>query len=360
MPPVLTRSLALLLPALVLGACRGGTLAERAPDAMPSGPPQYRPEGPRLPAFAGPDPAARGWTQVDGLLWVRSEDAEAHAAGLVRDGAALVPRATALAAGTPATAGHVLRTDHVLLRTNVAWDVAAEVAAQAEAHVLRLFEAYGEALDLRFPGEPLPVLLMATREEFQAHLRDRVAEPVGWGAFYDALTGVVNVCAQPAPRGALPLVADLRHEMTHQVLDLSRPPALRGRSFPGTWFWLWEGIAIDAERLGDQPGREVNRARAWRFRRRVRARQWTPLRDLLALDALAFEGRHYDQTGAWMVTLMDPGDAARRARLLEAVRLLLSGRPAPSVESIVGEDLEAHERTWLASWRRRGERGPPR
>lgn len=180
-----------------------------------------------MPARAAPDPLLAGWTRVDDLHYVAPEDADAYAQGLVRVGADLVPRAQPLPTETPVEGGHVLRTDHVLLRTNVSYELALDVAREAELHVQRVFEAWGEALDIRFPADAVVVLLMATREEFAMHLAHRVAEPVGWGAFYDATTGIVNVCAEPAPRGALPWTADLRHEMTHQLLDLSRPPRRR-------------------------------------------------------------------------------------------------------------------------------------
>lgn len=291
--------------------------------------------------------------RVDDLHYVARDDAEAYAQGLVRVGPDLVPREQPLPPETPVEAGYVVRTDHVVLRTNVAYDFALAVAREAEQHVVRVYEAWGDALDLRFPADAVVVLLMADRDEFALHLAHRVAGPVGWGAFYDASTGIVNVCAEPAPRGALPWVADLRHEMTHQLLDLARPPGRRGQAFGQPWFWLWEGIAIHAEQLGDSGSRPTNIARYGRFRRRLLMGQWAPLRDLVAREARDFEGRHYDQTASWMSVLLTAEDPERTARVLVAVRELLAGRSPGSVEGLLGRSLEAEEAAWLATWRSR-------
>ncbi|MCA9314916.1 MAG: hypothetical protein H6806_11375 [Planctomycetes bacterium] len=348
------------LLALAATACRGLPPGVPHPEHLPLGPAAWRAEGERLPARAAPDPLLAGWTRVDDLHYVAPEDADAYAQGLVRVGADLVPRAQPLPTETPVEGGHVLRTDHVLLRTNVSYELALDVAREAELHVQRVFEAWGEALDIRFPADAVVVLLMATREEFAMHLAHRVAEPVGWGAFYDATTGIVNVCAEPAPRGALPWTADLRHEMTHQLLDLSRPPRRRGQAFGAPWFWLWEGIAVHAEQLGDTGPRPTNVARYGRFRRRLYMGQWAPLRDLVAREARDFEGRHYDQTASWMSVLLTADDPARTARVLQAVRDLLAGRSPGTVEAVVGRSLEAEEAAWLETWRSRFGRRRPR
>ena len=52
---------------------------------------------------------------------------------------------------------------------------------------------------LRRRGDgPLKVVVTATRREFEDTLRCLVADPVGWGAFYDARTGNVYVSLEPA------------------------------------------------------------------------------------------------------------------------------------------------------------------
>ncbi len=334
-------------------------MREARPGDLRAVPPAHRGEGERLPPFAGDDPSALGWVRVDDLLWMTSAEAAIVASGAVPSAAGPLPPDAVFPAETTVESGFVLRTDHVLLRTNVSWNVAIEVAREAESHVLRLFATWGERLDLRFPADPLHVLLFAGRDEFSRHLAHRVAEPVGWGAFYDASTGIVNVCMEPAPRGALPWVSDLRHEMTHQIVDLSRAPRRRGRAFAVPWFWLWEGIAIESERLGDPPDRPSNAARLGRFRRRLRMGQWAPLRDLAVRDGREFEGRHYDQTATWMAVLLDPADPARADRVLDAVRALVHGETPPSLTALLGTSIEAHEAEWLAVWRARfGRRRP--
>lgn len=335
-----------LFAVLSIAACAGRTgLGDGQPSSEPPAP-RYRSEGARLPAFSGSDPVARGWVRVDDLLWVDQRDAEAYARGQVRDGERFVSTQASLPASVRADRGFLLRTDHVAVRTNVSWDRAKDIARAAEEHLQRVFATLGEPLNLRLPQDPLPVVVIARRAEFEARLRGLVADPLAWGAFYDSQTGQVNVCAEPAARGALPLIADLRHEMTHQILDLSRPPSRRGHPFSVGWFWLWEGVAVWSEHLGDGPGVDHGSMRLMRFERRYAWQQWTPLVDLVALSPRHFEGRHYDQVASFMRYLMDR--SRHRAAVLDLLRRLLHGEPTPSLGEALRTPILQVEREWLA------------
>lgn len=334
--------------ALLLAACQGlpdGTL-EQAPPHATDRPALHRATGERLPAFSGMDPARRGWAQVDDLLWIERRHVPAYRAGFVPQGDGIVSRHQPLPRGTPATRGYRLRTSHVALHTNTSWAQAEVIAREAEAHVERFLRAYGDALDLRLPQGPLKVVITATRAEFERTLAGLVQDPVGWGAFYDARTGNVHVSFEPAGRGALPWQTDLRHELTHQILDLSRSPSQRGRAFAPPWFWLWEGIAMHAESLGGV----VTNARATRFARRQLRGEITPLVDLVRLDPWTFEGRHYDQTASVVGFLLDPSRPQLRAATLGLVRDLLRGRvERDALRGRTGMDLARLEAAWRAS-----------
>src|SRR5262245_55182084 len=92
----------------VVAGCRGTPLA--APTAGDPRPPR-RASGPRLPApFHGADPNAAGLVRVQELLWIRAEDA----ALWQRGGAGVVP-----VPGSPPGEGLTLRTDHVLVATDL-------------------------------------------------------------------------------------------------------------------------------------------------------------------------------------------------------------------------------------------------
>jgi hypothetical protein len=286
---------------------------------------------------------------MDGLLWIDARDEAAYRRGLISTAAGYVPFAEALPAGTPASGGFLLRTDHVALRTNLPWARALGLARVAEEHVTRLVATYGDALDLRLPADPLPVVATAGRAEFEHVLQSVVADPVSWQAFYDARDGTVWVCAEPASHGGLPLVADLRHEMTHQVLDLSSQEGGRGRMFQGLHFWLWEGFAVYAETLGDPPGTDVSASRLERFRVRLRRREATPLDRFFALPQSRFEGRHYDQASSVMRHLMEREGPAGRAAVLETLRRTLRGEAEPGeLERRLGTTAAALEARWLA------------
>jgi hypothetical protein len=276
--------------------------------------------------------------KLDGLLWAKAEDADALGRG-----------PPPLPAGADGSRGWRLRTDHVSLRTDVAWPEAVRLARVAETHVLRLFAEHGDALDLRFPDAPLPVVVHARRADFARDLAAAGEDAASWGAWYDARRGTVLAAAEPAASGPLPLDADLRHEMTHQALDLSTPAAGRHEILAGHHLWLWEGFAVVAEGLGTAaPG--PARERRERFERRRRLGDVLPLHDLFVLPQAVFEGRHYDQAGSLVAFLMADGVPGGRAATLATLRDLLRGtagrRAFLERVGLPASDLEAR---WLRS-----------
>ena len=336
-----------LLVALLASACRGGALTTQAPvDPRPV----RRVSGPRLPPpFRGADPAAAGLVRADGVLWVRAEEAASWGPG----GAGVLP-----VPGAPPGEGLALRTDHVLVTTDLPAVTALPLARAAQTHVEALVRAYGDALDLRLPWDPIPVTVFARRADFEVSLATSIPEPTGWNAFYDARAGAVRVCAEPPAQAALPLLADLRHELTHAERDLSAsapPPHLA--MVAGLHFWLWEGIAVHAEALpgsgDDAQGVEAVRIRAQRFRTSAAIRGRTPLAEFVALDQDRFDGRHYDQSSVVMGFLASDPDLWKRT--LDLLRRLLRGdvlRNDPERE--FGLTPDAFERRWREHLSARG------
>ncbi len=341
---------ALLLAVAMFGgvSCRAPLPSNAPAEAPRIDRPPPRAEGDRLPAFAGTSPAVRGWAEIRGLFWVEAEEAGPWREGRVWDGARWAPRGAAGPLDLPADAGYLVRTSHVSLRTNASWNEAEHLAAEAEAHVERLFATYGEPLDLRFPSGPLTVVAHRHRDEYTQVLQTLAPGQHGWGAFYDAATGTVHVCTEPAPAGALPLVADLRHEMTHQILDLSSPGRRAGAArIP----WLWEGFAVHTEILGDGPGEDTARLRRRRFERRRARGETTRLHDVFRLRAGELEGRHYDQLGQLFAFLMADGLPGSRAATLESLHAMLQGATSPTLfEDRLGTSADEVERAWLAHW----------
>lgn len=328
-----------------LGADLGGSLGAA---------PAYRASGVRLPAAGGVSPGASGKVKMDGLVWIDAAHQQAWQMGQIHSRGAYVDRSSA-ASTASATQAHVLRTDHVELYTNASATQGLEVAHAAQRHVELLFAQYAAALDLRFPGSPLRVVVTSGRAEFQSILRDRVRHDVGWGAFYDGRDGVVYVCLEPARAGALPWIADLRHEMTHQILDLSRPSSRRGRPFGAGWFWLWEGVAIHAESLGDPAGVDSGALRLARFDVRRARGEVTPWATLMQYRATDYEGRHYDQTASIMRFLMDPAAGRGRGRqgVIRLLGQLMEGPLQPEgFERAMGAGVASYEQAWRASLNR--------
>jgi hypothetical protein len=264
------------------------------------------------PPFLGRDPATLGLVKVEGLLWIPA----AQLSAWKPSGRGLPP---------PESGETVaLRSDHVLLTTDLSVETALPLVALAQRHVEALMAAYGEALDLRLPSEPLPVNVHARRAAFEAALRERVGEAPAWNAWYDAERGAVEVAHEAAGEGALPVTADVKHELTHAVLDLSAfGPVPHARIAAGLHLWLWEGVAIHAEGLGEAGGGAAATLR--RERRRAREARDGPLAlaTLLALDQAALEGRHYDALGDLFGFLQ--ADAALGPRTLDLLRRLLRG-----------------------------------
>jgi hypothetical protein len=235
-----------------------------------------------------------------------------------------------------------------MLRTDLEAERALPLARAAQAHVEALLARLGDVLDLRLPSAPLEVVVYARRADFEADLTRGAGHVPGYHAFYDAERALVRVAAEPHPSAPLPLLADLRHELTHAVLDLGAPvPVAHGRLAAGRHLWLWEGIALEAEDLGGGLGPSAFQVRLGRMLERRRTDGLTALGDLLRLPQSAFEGRHYDQTAVFFRFLAQNPTLEARARGL--LRSLLAGdlaQHAP-VEPF-GEPLEAVERRFVA------------
>ena len=329
------RTVVVLVGIGLLSACRAPHLVVPDAAALPPG----------LPPFAGP---SNDFRAVSDLLFVARRDLDAWQEGRVATRSGLRATDEPFLAGTPAEAGYRLRTAHVSLSTNAPWSEAVRLAALAERHVRLLFGTLGGDLDLVFPAAPLDVVVHATRADYQAALALAVPGHHGWTAWYDDRTRTVHACLEPAPRGSLPLEADLRHEMTHQILDGSTPRAGRPRIPEGHGFWLWEGIAVWAETLGDAPTDDTRAPRRARFLKRAAQRELTPLARLVRLAQDEFLGRHYDQVGMLLDHLMAGGVPGGRRAVLDSLRDVLhadwEGDPFPDR---VGLSYAALERQWL-------------
>jgi hypothetical protein len=313
-------------------------------------PPRRREEGPRAIPFAGGDPAAKGWVKADDLLWVEREHADEYAKGRIWTGDRYATVAEADALSKTADHGYVLRSDHVVLRTNVSFARAKDLARLCERHLEAVLDVFGEPLDLRLPADPLRVVVAAGRDEFTRLLRERVSVGVEWGAFYQAADGTVYASDERGRVGGLSLAADLRHELTHAILDLGRDDAGRGAMFGRPQFWAWEASAIWAEGLGDPAGAREGRERFDRFRLRRAAGQTVPLAELFALRQEDFLGRHYDETASFMAWLMDAEGGRYRAGFHALLRQVMAGwGESDFFERYVGIAVPEAERRWLAS-----------
>ncbi len=353
MPPLRTIALGVLLrriglPALCLAASVGCVRDAARPEAVRA--PRPRATGPRWIPFSGEDPGARGWVKVDDLLWVESAHAGAFRGGLLWDGAAYVPFADVDRRDAPPEGAYVLRTDHLVVSTNVPFARARALAATFERHVAAVLDAFGEPLDLRLPADPLRVVVARRRSEFEAVLREKVDRPVEWGAFYVPAEGTVYASEERRESGGLSVVADARHELTHAVLDVGRPSPARGRMFAGPHFWAWEGAAVWTERLLDPAGSAHGSERFDRFRRRHAAGDVTPLADLFALRQADFAGRHYDQVASLTSWLMEADGGRARAGFLALLARAMDGAAeAGDFERLVGMTPEVAQTRWLAT-----------
>jgi len=310
---------------LLLAACATPLPTAPAGALAGSDRPPVRVGGERLPAWSGNDPASGGRRKVAGLVW--------------------------LGPGEAPGAGGRYRTDHVVLGSDAPPEASLRVARLAEDHVRALVGGYGDALDLRLPQEPLPVVLHERREAFKAALREAAPDHPGWGAFYDAREGTVHVCLEAAPSGALPLQADVRHEMTHQILDLSTPARGRGAIFEGHYLWLWEGFAAWTESLGDPPGTDSGAARRARFDVRRARGEVTDLPTLFDLGQTGFEGRHYDESAVLVAFLMDDGVRDGRRAVLHTLRDLMRDRARRGdLERGIAMTAAALDAAWRETW----------
>jgi hypothetical protein len=339
------RSVSLATAALVLAACtQAGTPSPR------SAPPPRRSGGPRDPGFSGADPASRGWVRVDDLLWVEAAHADAFRRGYLWDGARYASVAESDASPKSPEDGYTLRTDHLVVRTDVGFERARALAAVGERQVREVLARFGEALDLRLPGGPIPVVVAAHRADLRRLLGQGGGAAASWGAFYRASDGAVVACDEPAEAGALPLVVDLRHELTHAVIDLGHADPARPEMFHRPHFWAWEAAAVWAEGFGDAPGARANAERFARFSARRARGETTSLAALATTRQEEFAGRHYDQLASFCAWLLDDDGGARRPGFLRLLRSVAAGRAnEDDFEREIGLPLAEAERRWLGS-----------
>lgn len=332
------RPAALLLAASLLLA--GCSMPEGGAAALPAR--VRRSSGPRLPA--PPAPGTPGLQQVEPGVWVAEADAPHWGVG----GAGLAP-----APGSPSGQGTWLRSAHVQVETDLPAREALPLLRCAQAHVEAFLARWGEALDLRLPREPLVVEVHARRAGLEAALARRLGPgPVRVQAWYDRERARVAVAHEPAARGALPVEADLRHELVHALLELGAPDEPPSAALArGAWLWLWEGVALECEDGVGVPDGPARRLREARLAQRQQRDGLVPLDELCALPAAAWEGRHYDQAAAWMRSLAaDEGWRARQPGLLRA--LLRSDLGAFDAQRAFGRPLEA-EQARFEQWLRR-------
>jgi hypothetical protein len=331
-----------------LGACARPAGREEA------APPRRRTDGPRWIAFSGGDPSSRGWTK-EGALWIESEHVEAFRRGLLFDGTRYVPVDEMDRRDAGPESGYRLRTDHLSVATNVAFRRAVSLATALESHVAAVLAAFGDALDLRLPADPLRLVVAARRPELRRLLRERAGtgerpERADWNAWYDASSGTVYACGEPPERGGLPLLADARHETTHAILDLGRSSPAREAMFRRPQFWAWEASAIWSESFGDPPDRPENAERLARFRRRLAWGQTTPLAELLAFAQDDLQGRHYDQIAAFTAWLLATEGGRRMPGFLALLARVMDGAAdVGDFERLVGLSPAAADAAFTAS-----------
>lgn len=328
-PPAARPAALLLAAGLVLGGCR----ADDPPRAVP---PAAQGVGPGLGLEQG-----LGLAEVEPGVWVP----EADAAHWGRAGSGLVPPP-----GSASGQGLLLRSAHVQVETDLPAREALPLLRVAQAHVEACMARWGEALDLRLPREPLVVELHARRIGLEAALAQRAA-PAAAQAWYDRERSRLMLAREPATAGALPVEADLRHELVHALLDRASPDEPPHAALErGGWLWLWEGVALAAEDgvgVADGPAQRLRRAR---LSERVRRDGVLDLAVLCALPAAGWQGRHYDQAAAWMQSL--DADAGWRARQAGLLRALLRGDLAGfDAQRAFGRTLPAEQArftAWLA------------
>lgn len=335
-PITFLAAFALLLAITLVGCEAGRSTGESAP-------PRRRESGPRWVAFSGGDPVERGWVKVGGGLWVEAAHADAFRRGYLWDGEAYRP-------ADAAEGRHILRTDHVRLETDVPFARARSLAEACEKHAARVFEVFADALDLRIPDEPLPIVLSARRSEFQGFLRGDAKRSVAWGAFYDAETGTVYASDERAAAGGLSVIADLRHEMTHALLDRGTRGGASEAMFHRPHFWLWEGAAIWTEGLGDPESAREGSERIARYQSHVAWGTVRPLAEVFRLTQEAFLGEHYDEVASFMRWLMNDGGGRRRPAVLRLLAHVMSGRAEEGdFERLLGLTASDAQARWLSS-----------
>jgi hypothetical protein len=290
-----------------------------------------------------------GDVQVEGQGWFPKAEAEKRQKGLLLFGGKWLPAADVEKKRKRWSDAWEVNGLRFTVRSNHSLAAAQQVLGWAEDMYEVLMRETAPVLKPPSDLKPMPVYLFATKEDFDAHVRDSHPGGVSPGVigFYANEDHAAHFWYREDP-GTTPLQAVVEHECCHQALDhwvsWQNEPTLRPH------FWIFEGVARWFESVENRDGKLLagspKHPPFLAAKSRLAKGKAIPLAELVQLTQRDMTD-HYDQAAGITHFFMTVGDAKYRDRFLKYCAVVLAGEAnGKTFKDAFGEDPEEFEMAW--------------
>ncbi|MCE9584352.1 MAG: tetratricopeptide repeat protein, partial [Planctomycetes bacterium] len=290
-----------------------------------------------------------GEVRVEGQGWFPKAEAEKRAAGLLPFAGKWLPAAEVALKRRKWGDAWEVSGKHFVVKSNHSLEAAQRVLGWAEDMYTVLLRETAPVFSPPADVKPFAVFLFATKEEFDAHVRDSHAGGVSAGAigFYSNEDRAAHFWYRD-DEGVSPLSTIVHHECLHQVLDAWIPWKNAPTLCPH--FWIYEGLARWFESVENRDGKllvaDPKFAPFQVARGRVEKGTAIPLEKLVMFEQADMD-THYDQAAGVTLFFMNAGQGAYREKFLRYCAIVLGGEArADSFEKAFGEKPEEFETAW--------------
>lgn len=293
--------------------------------------------------------ARLGEERVEGQGWFPKAEAEKRAQGLLPFEGRWLPAAEVAQKRRRWADAWEVAGPNFTVRSNHSIEAARAVLGWAEEMHAVLVRETAPVLRPPAKTKPMPVFLFATKDDYDAHVREKHPGGVAPSAlgFYSNEDGAAHFWFR-GDGGPSPLASVVRHECCHQVLDAWIPWKEEPTRQAG--FWIYEGLARWFESVENRDGKLLaGNPRHPPFQSAkalVVSGRAASLAALVRMEQPEMSP-HYDTAAGATLFFMSAGDARYREKFLRYCRAVLAGEgDATPFEKAFGEAPEEFETAW--------------
>ncbi|KAF0246519.1 MAG: hypothetical protein FD180_624 [Planctomycetota bacterium] len=290
-----------------------------------------------------------GDVRVEGQGWFPKADAEKRQKGQLPFGGKWLPAAEVEQKRKKWADAWEVHGSRFTVRSNHSLEAAVKVLGWAEDMYLVLVREAAPVLKPPASMKPMPVFLFATKDDFDAHVREHHPGGVSPGVvgFYSNEDRAAHFWYREEA-GPSPLSTIVQHECCHQALDQWIP--WKNEPTLNPHFWIYEGVARWFESVENRDGKLLagnpKHPPLLVAKAKVVKGSVIPLAELVQLEQRDMSP-HYDEAAGVTHFFMTAGDAKYRERFLKYCAVVLAGEAkANSFKEAFGEEPEEFETAW--------------